>query len=65
MAMNIIEPTLSLQFAVGQGFVVNVHRHTNVVWWHSTLLNAGHLVPRLILKQNVIVDKKINRLDPF
>ena len=51
MAMNIIEPTLSLQCAVGQGLVVKLHRHTDVVWWHSALLNASHLVPRLILKQ--------------
>ena len=60
MAMNIIEPTLSLQFAVGQGLVINLRRHTNVVWWHSALLNAGHLVPRLILEQaskNFIVHK--------
>ena len=32
MAMNIIEPTLALQFAVGQGPVVNLRRHTDVVW---------------------------------
>ena len=62
MAMNIIEPTLSLQFAVGQGVGVNLHRHTIVVWWHSALLNGGQLVFRLILKQaskNFIVHKKI------
>ena len=32
--------------------MVNLHRHTDVVWWHSALLNASHLVPRLILKQS-------------
>ena len=49
MAMNIIEPILSLQFAVDQGPELNVHRHTDVDWWHSVLLNAmHHLVPRLI-----------------
>ena len=40
MAMNIIEPILSLQFAVDQGPVLKVHRHNDVVWWHSVLLNA-------------------------
>ena len=31
MAKNSIEPTLSFQFAVGQGTVVNLYRHTDVV----------------------------------
>ena len=43
MVMNI---TLSLQFAVGQGSVINLHGHTGVVWWRSALLNASHLVPK-------------------
>ena len=40
MAKNSIEPTLSLQFAVGQGPVVNLYRHTDLVWWNSALLNV-------------------------
>ena len=34
MAKNSIEPTL------GQGPVVNLYRHTDVVWWNSALLNV-------------------------